>query len=51
LQQAGFQKIDYSLVADRDTLAELERVDRPAVALIAAHLGATRLIDNLLLGG
>lgn len=49
LQQAGFQKVDYALVADRDTLAELEQVDRPAVALIAAHLGATRLIDNLLL--
>jgi pantoate--beta-alanine ligase len=49
LQQAGFQRIDYALVADRDTLAELELVDRPAVALIAAHLGATRLIDNLLL--
>jgi pantoate--beta-alanine ligase len=42
--------IDYVALADPDTLAALEQVDRPAVALIAARVGATRLIDNELIG-
>ena len=49
LREGGIQRIDYARVVDRDTLAALLRVDRPAVALIAAHVGHTRLIDNLLL--
>lgn len=49
LHAAGFHKIDYAVVADRDTLAELTAIDGPAVALVAAHLGSTRLIDNWLL--
>jgi pantoate--beta-alanine ligase len=42
--------IDYVALADPNTLATLEQVDRPAVALIAARVGATRLIDNELIG-
>jgi pantoate--beta-alanine ligase len=49
LAAAGIERIDYATVADRETLAELDQIDRPAVALIACHVGTTRLIDNCLL--
>jgi len=39
-------KIDYVALADPDTLQPVTRVDRPAVALLAARVGTTRLIDN-----
>ncbi|MCH7809798.1 MAG: pantoate--beta-alanine ligase [Chloroflexi bacterium] len=41
--------VDYVSVADEKTLAELETIDRPALLLLAALVGATRLIDNTLL--
>ena len=43
-------KIDYAALADPDTLAPVETLKRPAVALVAAWVGATRLIDNELIG-
>ena len=46
LTAAGIEKIDYAAVVDAETLAELAHIDRRAVALIACHVGATRLIDN-----
>lgn len=49
LVAAGIERIDYVTIADRLTLEALPRLDRPAVALVAAHVGTTRLIDNLLL--
>jgi pantoate--beta-alanine ligase len=42
--------IDYVSVADLDTLQELERIESGALVSLAARLGKTRLIDNLLLG-
>ncbi len=39
--------LDYAAVVDPTTLAPLDRVDRPARALVAARLGRVRLIDNL----
>lgn len=43
--------LDYAVVADAATLAPLGRIDgSPVRALIAARVGATRLIDNLALG-
>lgn len=45
----GVDKVDYAVIVDADTLVPLMELDRPAVALIAAHVGSTRLIDNLLL--
>jgi pantoate--beta-alanine ligase len=48
LRAAGLQ-IDYVAVCDRETLAPIDRVERPAVALVAARVGTTRLIDNELL--
>lgn len=42
---------DYVALVDAETLENLTRIDRPAVALIAARVGRTRLIDNLPLDG
>lgn len=39
-------KVDYVALADPDTLQPVSRLDRPAVALLAARVGTTRLIDN-----
>ena len=49
LTAAGIERIDYATVADAQTLAELNTLDRPAVALVACFVGETRLIDNCLL--
>jgi pantoate--beta-alanine ligase len=49
LHKAGIEKIDYAVVADPETLVELSTIERSAVALIAAHVGSTRLIDNRIL--
>jgi pantoate--beta-alanine ligase len=46
---AADAQIDYVAICSATTLAPLTRVDRPAVALIAARIGKTRLIDNELL--
>lgn len=43
-------RLDYLEVRDAETLASVARVERPAVALVAGFVGATRLIDNLRLG-
>ena len=39
-------KLEYLAIVDPMTLAELKRIENAAVALIAARVGATRLIDN-----
>jgi pantothenate synthetase len=39
--------IDYATVADAVTLEELTTPRTEMVALVAAHVGGTRLIDNL----
>jgi pantoate--beta-alanine ligase len=39
-------KIDYAVVVDAATLSQIAQLNRPAVALIAAYVGDTRLIDN-----
>lgn len=49
LRAGGVDRIDYARVVDAESLEDLEHLDRAAVALIAVHVGATRLIDNLLL--
>lgn len=49
LVASGIERIDYIALADPQTLAEIADLDRPAVALIAAYVGTTRLIDNRLL--
>lgn len=51
LTSAGIQRIDYAALAHPETLDELTTMSGPAVALIAAFVGTTRLIDNCLLQG
>jgi len=43
-------RLDYVEIRDADSLHPVERVDRPAVILAAAYVGATRLIDNMRIG-
>jgi pantoate--beta-alanine ligase len=42
--------VAYVSIADGTTLAELDRIDGPALASLAVRFGATRLIDNEPLG-
>jgi pantoate--beta-alanine ligase len=41
--------LDYAAVVDEATFDDLDRVDRPARALVAARVGKPRLIDNVAL--
>jgi len=43
-------EVEYVSVADGATLAELDRVEGPALASLAVRFGSTRLIDNQPLG-
>lgn len=43
---SGVDKIDYAVLVDAQTLAPIAELDSPAVALVAARIGNTRLIDN-----
>ncbi len=40
-------KVEYIDAVDAETLQPLEQIERPVVVAIAARLGATRLIDNM----
>jgi pantoate--beta-alanine ligase len=42
-------KLDYAVIADANTLAEVDIAVPEMVALIAARVGTTRLIDNMLI--
>jgi len=48
LLRAGFNSVDYLSVLDAKTLDDAVGVSKPARVLVAATLGATRLIDNVL---
>jgi pantoate--beta-alanine ligase len=39
--------LDYVALVDEDTFEDMDRLDRPARALVAARVGPPRLIDNL----
>ncbi len=47
LLKAGFARVDYLTVRDAETLAPVDRAERPARVLAAAWLGEARLIDNV----
>ena len=49
LIDAGVDSIDYALVANPMTLVTMDTIQLPVVALIAAYVGKTRLIDNRLI--
>ena len=47
VQQQPLVALEYVSVADEETLEELAAIDRPAIVLVAARVGFTRLIDNV----
>lgn len=49
LREAGVERVDYARVVDAETLESLTALKLPSVALIAAQVGNTRLIDNRVL--
>ncbi len=49
LMDAGVDQIDYARIVHQESLADLDALDKPSVALIAARVGSTRLIDNMML--
>jgi pantoate--beta-alanine ligase len=50
LTAADITRIDYVALAEPVTLADVEHVHDGTMALIAAYVGSTRLIDNRQLG-
>ncbi len=46
LEAACIERIDYVALADPESFAEPVRAEPPVVALVAAYVGTTRLIDN-----
>jgi pantoate--beta-alanine ligase len=50
IEDEELARIDYVSVADPNTLAELERIQGPALVSLAVRIGKTRLIDNVTLG-
>ena len=47
IEQEPLARIDYVSLADAETLAELDLIDRPALASLAVWIGKTRLIDSM----
>ena len=45
LAQEPLVNVDYVSIADDESLSELTTIEGPALASLAAHIGATRLID------
>ena len=43
-------RVDYLAIVDPETLEPLQRAEAGSVVLVAARVGATRLIDNAILG-
>jgi pantoate--beta-alanine ligase len=50
LASAKIDPIDYVALVDPENLTEVDEVDESTIALIAVHVGKTRLIDNHVLG-
>lgn len=49
LAAAAEVKVEYLAAVDAETLQPMEKIERPVVVAVAARVGATRLIDNLVL--
>jgi pantoate--beta-alanine ligase len=43
-------RVDYIALADPDTMQPVESVDDSTIVAVAARVGSTRLIDNIVLG-
>jgi pantoate--beta-alanine ligase len=48
IQKEPLATIEYVSIADAETLAEIDDINRPAVASMAVKFGKTRLIDNFI---
>lgn len=46
---SGCDSVDYAVVVNTETLEAMKILSHPAIALIAARVGSTRLIDNRIL--
>jgi pantoate--beta-alanine ligase len=42
-------RVDYAEIVDAESFEPVVRISKPAYALLAVHIGKTRLIDNLLI--
>lgn len=49
LHDFDIDQVDYAKVVDAETLEDRTNLEAPAIALVAARIGKTRLIDNWLL--
>jgi pantoate--beta-alanine ligase len=49
LDNEPLAKVDYAEVVDAETFQPVARVGRRTFAVLAVHIGKTRLIDNLLI--
>jgi pantoate--beta-alanine ligase len=50
LESASGLRLEYVEAVDAETLKPLATIDRPVVVAIAAYVGTTRLIDNMVFG-
>jgi pantoate--beta-alanine ligase len=50
LAAAGIEEVDYVAIADPNTLEPLVHTEDGAIVAVAARVGRTRLIDNVILG-
>lgn len=50
LGKTAVARLDYAEIVDAQTMQPVERLERPALAAVAAFIGGTRLIDNIPLG-
>jgi pantoate--beta-alanine ligase len=50
LRDGGVDRIDYAAIVDPETLQGVGAIHDKVAALVAAHVGKTRLIDNRLIG-
>lgn len=48
--QKGAGRVDYLEIVDAADLGAITRIERPALCAVAAFVGTTRLIDNIVLG-
>jgi pantoate--beta-alanine ligase len=49
IDSASSARIDYIEIVDPESLESMEKIDCRAVAVLAVYIGATRLIDNMIL--
>ena len=47
LTNVGVDSIEYAAIVHPDTMEPIDRIDESGVAIIAAKVGSTRLIDNM----